>query len=129
VIRAYPSDMADSVLYPLTSLVRQLTKYELCLPESLYIELGRYLSDLLDADRDRWAASPLLYRRVAAKIEVRIVQGEWEHLAPLPTGKLTREYGASADCLLKAYRLLWEHELVMPIGPRRRWCVVCDEQY
>ena len=123
-----PADMTDTVLYPLTSLVRQLvTKYELDLPEPLRTELGKYLGALDDADHDRWSASLLMYRRVAAKIEARILDGEWEYLAPLPTGELAREYGASVDCLMKAYRLLWGLELITPIGPQRRWCVVPDE--
>ena len=122
---AHSADLPNRHLYPVTSLVGQLAlNYGPLLPASLYAELNRYLIDLYATDHDRWADSPVLYRRVAAKLEVRIRAGEWADQEPLPTKALAREYGVSASCLLKAYRKLWDRELATPIGLRRRWCVV-----
>jgi hypothetical protein len=115
----------DRHLYTVTSLVEQLAlNYGPLLPESLHAELDSYLVDLYEADHDRWAESPILYRRIAAKIEARILAGEWADQEPLPTSTLAREYGVSTSCLQKAYRKLWHHELVTPLGLQRRWCVV-----
>jgi hypothetical protein len=126
--RPDPTDLTNGTLYPLISLVRQLVlNYEPYLPEALHIALSHYLGDLEEADHDRWAASPVLYRRIAAKVETRIIAGEWDDLAPLPTKALAREYGVSEDYLRKAYRKLWDRELVTPLGLRRRWCVVYED--
>lgn len=121
-------ELPDNILYPVTSLARQLEEtYGSHLPESLDTELNRYLVALYDADHDRWADSPTLYRRTAAKIEARILAGEWADREPLPTRALAREYKVSEDSLRKAYRKLWEHELARPLGPQRRWCVVRED--
>lgn len=124
-VRARP----DRHLYVVTSLVKQLAlNYGPLLPESLYAELNSYLVDLYERDHDRWAESPILHRRIAAKIEARILAGEWADQEPLPTSTLVREYGVSASCLQKAYRKLWEQERVTPRGLRHRWCVVREKQ-
>lgn len=121
-------DLPNRTLFPLFSIVRQLARYEPYLPESFNAELTKFLAALHDADHHRWEDSPLLYRRIAAKVEARILAGEWQDLTPLPTGMLAHEYGVSTDCLRKAYRNLSERGLAAPLGHRRRWCVVHENR-
>jgi hypothetical protein len=124
----HPGYLPNRHLYPMISLVRQLAEnYGPFLPESLHAELNDYLVDLYSVDHDRWADSPVLYRRIAAKIETRILAGEWADQEPLPTRDLAREYGVSEDSLRKAYRKLWDHELVVPLGHQPRWCVAHED--